>query len=147
MNIKNYTSTVPVERTIARIECVLAKAGACSISKDYQEGQLSAITFKVLLPSRSVSVRLPANHEAVYQTLQKEVIRPRSSTMQKLREQAMRTSWKLMQDWVEVQISLIEMAQADFMQVFLPYVWDGHKTFYAALKEQNYRALPETTES
>lgn len=147
MNIKNYTSSVPVERTISRIEQVLAEAGASGIIKDYDQGRLSALSFKVTLPTgRAVDVRLPANHDAVYQTLKKEIRRPRPGTMEKLRDQAMRTSWKLMQDWVEVQISLIKMQQVDFMQVFLPYVWDGRRTFYAALKEQNYLALPESSE-
>ncbi len=147
MNIKNYTSSVPVERTISRIEQVLAEAGASGIIKDYDQGRLSALSFKVTLPTgRAVAVRLPANHDAVYQTLKKEIRRPRPGTMEKLRDQAMRTSWKLMQDWVEVQISLIKMQQVDFMQVFLPYVWDGRRTFYAALKEQNYLALPEASE-
>ena len=144
MNIKNYTSSVPVERTISRIEQVLAGAGASGIIKDYDAGKLVALSFKVTLPTgRVAEVRLPANHEAVYQSLRKEILRPRRGTLDKLREQSLRTSWKLMQDWVEVQISLIKMQQVDFMQVFLPYVWDGRRTFYAALKEQNYLALPE----
>jgi len=146
MNLKNYTSSVPVERTISRIEQVLAEAGANGIIKDYEAGKLVALSFKVALTAgREVSIRIPANHEAVYQSLRKEILRPRRGTLEKLREQSLRTSWKLMQDWVEVQISLIKMQQVDFLQVFLPYVWDGRRTFYAALKEQNYLALPEST--
>ena len=147
MNIKNYTSSVPVERTISRTEQVLAEAGATGIIKDYAEGKLIALSFKVALPTgREVSIRLPANHTSVYQTMKKEILRPRRGTLDKLQDQAMRTSWKLMQDWVEVQISLIKMHQVDFMQVFLPYAWDGRRTFYAALKEQNYLALPAASE-
>ncbi len=53
-----------------------------------------------------------------------------------------------MQDWVEVQLSMIQMKQADLMQVFLPYVWDGKRTYYDALKVNGFRAmLPEKTES
>lgn len=142
MAIKNYTSSVPVDRTISRIEQVLAKAGATGIVKDYANSCLVALSFKVTLPNgREVSIRLPANHNAVYQTLRNQVVRPRSGTLKKLHEQSMRTSWKLMQDWVEVQISLIQMQQVDFMQVFLPYVWDGKRTFYAAIKESNYAGL------
>lgn len=147
MNIKNYTSGVPVERTISKIEQALAASGATGIIKDYEAGQLVALSFRVTLPTgRTVSVRLPANHQAVYTTLKKQIVRPRTGTMEKLQDQALRTSWKLMQDWVEVQLSLIRMQQVDFMQVFLPYVWDGRRTFYAALKEQNYLALPESTD-
>jgi len=148
VNLKNYTSSVPIDRTVSRIEQVLAQAGACGVMKDYEGGVLVALSFRVVLPTgRTVAVRLPANHEAVYQSMKKEIIRPRSGTMEKLRDQAMRTSWKLMQDWVEVQLSLIRMQQVDFMQVFLPYVWDGKQTFYAALKSQNYLSLPEASDN
>lgn len=148
MNIKNYTSSVPVDRTISRIEQVLAEAGANGIIKDYDGGKLVALAFKVALPTgREVSIRLPANHQAVYQTMRKEILRPRRGTLDKLQDQAMRTSWKLMQDWVEVQISLIKMQQVDFIQVFLPYVLvNPGQTFYAKLKEQNYLALPAASE-
>jgi len=145
--IKNYTSSVPIERTIMRIEQALTKAGACGILKDYQQARLMAISFRVQLPTgRMVSVRLPANADAVYATLRQAIKRPRPGTLAKLREQSDRTAWKLMQDWVEVQLSLIEMQQVEFLQVFLPYVWDGQQTYYQALKEQNFLALPESTE-
>ena len=146
--IKNYTSSVPVERTIRRIEQDLAKAGACGILKDYDQGRLTAISFRVNLPTgKMVTVRFPANAEAVYQSLRKQIRRPRQGTLENLRLQSDRTAWKLMQDWIEVQLSLIEMQQVDFLQVFLPYVWDGQRTYYQALKEQNFLALPETSET
>lgn len=144
MNLKNYTSNVPVEKTVSRIEQVIASAGASGIMKDYDQGTLQAISFKVLLPNgKPVTIRLPANHEAVYQTMSKEVKRPHKGTLDRIKEQSARTAWKLMQDWVEVQISLISMHQVDFMQVFLPYVWDGEQTFYHKLKGKNFLALAE----
>lgn len=144
MNLKNYTSSVPVEKTTGRIEQVLASAGACGISKDYTDGKLSALSFRIALPTgKQISIRLPANIDAVYDAMRIQIKKPRPGTLDNLRLQAERTSWKLMQDWVEVQISLIQMQQVDFMQVFLPYVWDGRQTFYHALKEKNFLALPD----
>jgi hypothetical protein len=145
--MKNYTSNVPVERTVARIEAVLAKAGARSIQKDYQDGELIALSFAVQLPDhKPVNVRLPVNAEAVFQAMRRNMKRPRAGSLQKLIDQSLRTSWKLMQDWVEVQLSLIEMQQADFLQVFLPYVYDGEQTFYQRLKAGNFKALPAPRE-
>lgn len=40
MNLKNYTSSVPVNLTVARIEQLLADAGALGVNKDYASGQL-----------------------------------------------------------------------------------------------------------
>lgn len=36
---------------------------------------------------------------------------------------------------------MIQMKQADTLQVFLPYVFDGKRTYYQALKESNFRGL------
>ena len=139
---------MPVERTVSRIEQALADAGASGTSKEYNEGRLVALTFSLTLPSgRPVQVRLPASEENVYDAMVKHVVRMRAGTAQRLRQQAGRTAWKLMQDWVEVQLSLIQMQQADFMQVFLPYVWDGKQTFYAALKAKNFGPLLLAEES
>ena len=147
MNLKNYTSTVPVERTITRIEQLLAEAGATGITKQYHQGRLASLSFRVDLPTgQDIEVRLPANHEAVLQAMTEAVRRPRRGTMDRLKDQALRTSGKLMQDWVEVQLSLIRMKQAELAQVFLPYVWDGKQTFYSALQGRNFLALTDGKE-
>ena len=145
MNIKNHSSSVPVERTVSRIESALAKAGANGIQKDYENGRLCALAFTVQLPTGNfISIRLPANVEAVLQTMRQRIRRPRTGTWENLKVQAERTAWRLMQDWVEVQLSLIAMQQADFIQVFLPFVWDGQRTFYQTLRESGFQAvLPE----
>lgn len=146
MKLKNYTSTVPVERTLARIEQVIAQAGAANISKEYNQGVLTALYFKVKHPGgREIPVRLPADPEAVYQTLRKAVRRYRPGTDARLREQARRTAWKLMQDWVEVQVSLIEMKQAEFLQVFMPYIWDGERTLFTLLRDRDF-IVPQLAE-
>lgn len=144
--MKNYTSTVPVERTVARIEQILAKAGARNIIKDYEGGELQAITFTLPLPGsdRFTPVRLPANRDAVEGVLRRKLIRrPTRETLIRIHEQAGRTAWRLMLDWLEVQLSLIELQQVEALQVFLPYVWIGGQSYYAALKEGGFRMLPQ----
>jgi len=141
--MKNYTSGVPTDRTISKIETALARAGAGNIIKDYTEGELSALSFTLHLDgTRLVPIKLPANIEQVEKVLMTAVKRPRRETMRRIKQQAARTAWRLMQDWVEVQLSLIEMNQAEAMQVFLPYVWDGKRTYFAMLKENNFKLLP-----
>ena len=147
MKLKNYTSTVPISRTVSRIEECLAEAGATGIMKDYKDGTLTAIAFRVMLPNgRPMAVRLPANVDGVFNALMREITKPHRGTAERIREQAGKTAWKLMQDWAEVQLSLIQMQQADFVQVFLPYVWDGKSTFYEQLKAKNFLAIPAARE-
>lgn len=148
-NIKNYTSTVPVWRTIARIEETLAEAGVQGIQKEYEECRLVALSFSIVLPNgKPVRIRLPADVKAVYQTMASAVRKPHRGTLERIKDQAERTAWKIQQDWIEVQLTLISLQKADFLQVFLSYVWDGKRTFYTALKDSGYKnLLPEHAES
>jgi hypothetical protein len=141
--MKNYTSQLSVEKTISLIERALAKAGASNILKNYEAGTISSISFTLFDPTfgKTYFIRLPANVDAVEKILFQKIKRPRKETIKRIREQAARTAWKLMLDWVEVQLSLIELEQVEALQVFLPYVFDGEKTFYSALKENNFRML------
>lgn len=151
MNIKNYTSDVPVSTTVSRIEQFLAECRVSSVSKQFTaNGEIAALTFRMPTPNgQSCTIRLPANVEKVYRIMMEQVIRPRTGTEQKVRQQASRTAWKLMQDWIQVQVSLIHMNQAEALEVFMPYVWDEQigQTMYQQLKAGGFKSLPEHCEA
>lgn len=146
MNLRNYTSGSPVERSVAFIERRLVEVGACHISKEYHKGMLIGITFALSgLHGRMVPIRLPANVERCEQLFSAEVKRPRRDTMAKIHQQAERTAWKLLSDWVDVQCSMIMLQQAEPLEIFLPYLYDGNlgQTFFQALKSgEKFKALP-----
>lgn len=144
--MKNYTSTVDAETTIWRIEQLLIQFGARNISKDYHEGQVTGIFFTLSVPEidTPLSIRLPASVDAVEKVfLAKRKGYVTTSQKQKLSVQAKRTAWKLIQDWVAVQLSLIEMRQAEAAQVFMPYMWNDRtkKTFFSIVKDSGYKGL------
>ena len=159
MFLKNYTSAVPVSQTIYRIEQVLIKCGVTGIMKEYAgtNGEITAITFQIPAPAGKLTIRLPADKEKALDALwldyvdgdklnaKGDAIEGWGTRKQKRRasfaDQAERTAWKIVQDWIEVQMSMIQMKQADTLQVFLPYVYDGRRTYYDALKETNFRGL------
>lgn len=137
-----------VSSTVARIEQVLARAGAASISKEYSADAIPcALRFEIeVADQKRITIRLPADAEAIYRVMRAEIKKPQSGTEQRVKEQAWRTAWKLMQDWVEVQVSLIRMQKSDPREIFLPYIWNGKETFYQHLKGNNFKALPEKTD-
>ena len=148
MNIKNYTSGVAVETTIARIEQKLAVVGATGIMKLYgPDKRVSAVIFNMPVGNTNHSVKVPANVENCFQALWKDYCirtsRPRDGTKETIREQATRTAWRLVQDWIDVQVSMIVMKQAEPLEVFLPYVWDGKQTYFEAIKADHFKMLPE----
>jgi hypothetical protein len=144
--IKNYTSAVPVFRSIQYIEDKLVKYGATDIVKTYNDDKkLQGICFIMKTQGKSIPFQLPARVDNVEKVLKKTVKHPRSGTYNRIREQAERTAWKIISDWVDIQIALIELQQADFMEVFLPYVYNPRDkmTFYEHIKGNGYKLLTE----
>jgi hypothetical protein len=146
MNLKNYTSGIAAQTTISYIETYLIDAGATGIMKEIKDGQVVAIIFEMLDERGSKRlVKLPANVVQVQEYLWSEYlashVRPRA-TKEEMLEQAGRTAWKIMQDWVQIQVSMIKLRQMSMLQVFLPYIWDGQKTYYEYLQGKQFKALP-----
>jgi len=47
MNLKNYTSSVPVNNSVNRIESQLVLAGARNIAKSYEDQKVIGIKFEI----------------------------------------------------------------------------------------------------
>lgn len=146
MNIKNYTSTVPASTSISRIQKVLVELGATDISMKYDPTTkiLIAISFRIVITGQMpMFFQLPAKVGPCFDVLWKEVKRPQPDTKRKTFEQAERTAWKIVSDWVEIQAAMIMLEQAEPLQIFLPYVYDPSKdiTFYDQLKENKFKLL------
>lgn len=156
MFLKNYTSNVPVHQSIQRIEQVLLKSGVTGIMKEYGLNQkVVAVTFRIEGgPNGTNLIRLPADEEKATQALWRDYVGDdlmpdghvksnsrKRQTKKDFAEQGARTAWRIIKDWVEVQMSMIQLQQADLMQVFLPYLYDGRRTYYQALKESNFAGL------
>ncbi len=128
------------------------------ITKLYNnDGAIHAISFQINMPGvPALNIRIPADGKAAQTALWLDYAgadvspdgltinywnRRKTKKKSDFREQGERTAWKLMQDWIEVQISMIQLKQADTLQVFLPYVWDGTQTYYDALKTNDFKAM------
>ena len=149
MPILNYTTEVPFEKSIGEISQTLARKGARSIATDYDEkGTPMGLAF--IMPVGGVAVRfqLPNRAEGVQKAILKD--KPynsnhrvsRAAYEQRVMEQAQRVSWRIVKDWVEAQLALIESGQAEMAQVFMPYATaaDG-RTMYQLFVENNQKQL------
>lgn len=147
MNIKNYTSGVPAEKSISKIEKILVELGANHINKHYESGKITAISFLIMVNGRTIPFRLPAKVDMIEKVLLKGIKKPRKGTYDKIYEQSERTAWKLICDWVEIQASMINMEQAEIIEVFLPYVYDlsSDTTFYQSIKQGGFKQLSSGT--
>ena len=125
MPIKNYTSTVDVYTSLGKIQVALASHGVRQIMVDYDgAGQPVGVTFAIETPAGRRGFALPANVDGVVAVFARQKVKAD-------REQAAKTSWKNLQDWVLAQMAIIEAGMAQMDEVFLPYLTDGHgKTLY-----------------
>ena len=143
MPLKNYTSTIPASRSIAYIEACLAQHGAREILKQYDEEQrVVGICFRIMIQGQILPFRLPSRVRECEQVLESELSRrARPETRKKIPAQAERTAWKILSDWVEAQVAMIDLAQVDLVEVFLPYLYDGKQTFYETARDRQFAGL------
>lgn len=122
--------------------------GAKHIAKTYDDNfNLAGITFQVVYDNRPMIFKLPANFELIEKIMLGEIKRPRRGTIDKTKDQAQRTAWKLLLDWVEVQASMILIGRREAMEVFLSYAYDPQRdqTFFERLQETKFKMLSSGT--
>lgn len=144
MPLKNYTSQVSAERSIARIEQQLSRYGASQILKMYDANRrLEAIAFILPVEDVNMSFKLDAKVARVEVVLKKRIHRPRPGTLKRLAEQAERTAWKIESDWLDAQMAKIELSQTEFMEVFMPYLYNhaDKRTYFEIVKEKGFQKL------
>lgn len=139
----NYTTKVPATRTVSEIERILAAHGAKAVLKEYgDDGEVSAIFFKAQSPYGELAIRLPIDVTAVFQILHKQW-RNRELAFSYVKEpQARRIAWRILKDWVEAQMAILETEMVRLEQIFLPYVvTDTGKTIYERMLESKFKLL------
>ena len=143
MKLKNYTSEVPANRSIAKIENLLVQVGAKNINKQYENGSLTSFTFLIDLNGQTSIFKLPSKINSVFKVLMNEVKRPQSNTEETKRKQAERTAWKIVCDWVEIQCAMIQLGQVELAQVFLPYHYNPKldRTLWERVQEGELKLL------
>lgn len=139
MAILNYTTQIDFEKTIQEISRMLVRHGATKISTDYRDNLPVAVTFCLVLNGGLVGFALPANYDGVLQTMKKD---PKVPKKLLTGEQALRVSWRIVKDWVEAQLAIVEARLADVAEVFLPYaVTRNGKTLYMEIRENGMPML------
>lgn len=139
MPIKNYTTSIAVDKTIGEIQQSLRRAGASAVLVEYdQQGNVSTVNFKIRMPHGEVAFRLPGRVDGVLLSLQRQKVEKRHQT----REQAERVAWRIVKDWVTSQLAIVEAEIANIAEVFLPYAdTGGGKTLYERMLESPQNLL------
>lgn len=151
MALKNYTSEVPAIRSIGEIQGKLVAAGATDITMLYgPDKQPVAMSFVIRTMHGTLAFRLPANVPAVENLL--VAMRARKpetwhhdyeKVMGRIKAQASRTAWRILRDWVDAQLAIIETEMVQLEEIFLPYMLvEKNTTLFQAMENRGW-LLPE----
>lgn len=139
----NYTTSVEADKTA--IECIgiLTRHGATKIGISVGEDrQPDGLDFLIRTPfgmrAYSLPINTPGTEKALLKAWREHRIEPRF----KEPAQARRVAWRVLKDWLEAQLAMIEAGAVELPQVMLPYMRvDEDKTLYAAWMENETKAL------
>lgn len=139
MAILNYTTTVDAFKTVSEIEYILMKHKAKSIMKNYENESISSVSFIIDTGYAQIPVKLPAKVDECLKVLQKEKRENPRKNVKATREQAERVAWRILKDWIESQMALLDIEMVKCEEVFMPYIVDKNgQTLFEKLEEQKF---------
>lgn len=136
----NYSTDVDHHKTVGEIQQMLAASRHVSeLSIVYAPaGAVTAIRFMTTLHEQPVWFRVEAYVEGVLAAMKKQGVSQRYQNI----DQARRVAWRLLKTWVEVQLALVAVGQAQMSEVFLPYAVDTNgQRFFEAFEDTKRKLL------
>lgn len=152
MALLNFFTKVPVERTVAEVQALLASAGADEIMTRYVDRRPAGVTFTLTVPGGTrQAFALPVDVDGVAQVIRKQrdggdLTAGGGITRAMLgsREHAERVAWRIAKDWLAAQLALVAAAMVTFDQVMLPYLLvTRDQTLYQRFVESGLRELEQ----
>ena len=137
MAILNYTTTVDAFKTVSEIEYILMKHKAKSIMKNYDGESITGLSFLIDTGRQQVPVRLPVKIDECLEVLKTEK-KNGAKGVKATREQAERVAWRILKDWVEAQMALLDIEMVKFEELFLPDIEAGNGTVFERLESSNF---------
>jgi len=139
-SISRQNTEVDVDKTVAEIHKMLALQRAQAVLIEYDgNGSPSAIAFRIQTEYGLIPFRLPAR---VGQVAKVMTSGRRMRNHEAWRDQAARTAWRIIRDWLEAQLAMIQAGLVTLVEVFLPYAQDQQgRTFYELAKETKFQRL------
>lgn len=126
-----------MEKSIENVKNLLVNAGAYSVIEKYENKQVSGIAFVFPIDNKAMTFQLPARVECI----KKYLIKSENMSESVAFRQAQKTAWRLIHEWVQIQLTMIQLDQADPLELFFPYLTDGTQTYYEKLKSNDFKQL------
>lgn len=137
MGLLNYSTTIDIHKTLGEIQKILVAHGARKLMYDYDSrGHIEHLSFSVETLHGERGIRLPANIPAVFEVLKQQKKAGKIKTNPDY-AQAERVGWRIIKDWVEAQMAILETQMVQFEEIFLPYMLNREgQTFFQAYQQK-----------
>lgn len=134
--LKNATSVS--KNVFSDIQKTLATHKVQQISFVYEtngSGRIEGIEFSIAINGNIYPFRLPARIKNV-----ETVMYGKRTLTQTQKDQAYRTAWANLRDWISAQMAMIDTGMVRPEEVFLPYMIErsGNRTFFEAMTENQF---------
>ncbi|MBA7620753.1 hypothetical protein ES703_28108 [subsurface metagenome] len=140
MPLLDYTTKVPVSRTIAQIQAKLVEHGARAVMMEYgDDGRIKALAFNVKMPNGELPIRLPINAAATLRVLQRQAADREIPAGYAKDDHAYRVAWRNIFHWCSAQMALLETEMVKMEEIFLGYViTPGGQTIYEVMAGKGF---------
>ena len=139
MSLLNYSTSIDPDKTASEIARCLSRHGAKAILTEYnkEDEYVSSLSFQINVNDNDIAFKLPCDWKPVLYILENDNKVPKA---RRTKEQAVRTAWRIVKDWVEAQMALVETKMVTTEQVFLPYALmkDNKTTLYQKMLKNNF---------
>jgi hypothetical protein len=145
MPILNYTTRINPDRSVSEIQRILARHGATRVMVEYGGGgHPVGLTFLAPTKFGDRPFRLPAQIAGVERALARDASKGKVPKRLATRDQAARVAWRVLKDWVESQLAIVEAGLASLDEVMLAYlVGVGNLTVYQVMVAQQLQLPPK----
>jgi hypothetical protein len=136
MPLLNYTTQIEAAKSVGQIHGILVAHGARAILTNYDSnGQIESLSFEINTPSGIAHIRLPIDPDSVLRVMMRSGSRvPRRLIT---RTHAIRVAWRIVKDWVEAQMAILETEMVKMEEIFLPYIeMSSGKTLFQVFEER-----------
>lgn len=124
---------------------MLAEHGARAVMTEYDDaGVVSAVSFRLDYKGQGVFFRLPSNVDPVYVILQNKADRASHRT----RDHAAAVAWRVIRQWIEAQLAIVQAEQVEMVEVFLPFAQNPQtgETVFEQLARNKFALLTGPTD-
>lgn len=144
MTLYMETTKISAVDTVAQVQKILGMYGVVSVFTEYENGEVSALSFMISIKGEHVPFRLPSRWDAIEKILLKRKKRDahKPQVQKQIQDQAKRVAWRQILRWVEAQLALTDTGMAEIGEVFLPYMRTGkNETLYQRFLENGLKMI------